>query len=120
MSTQLRKVLSRILGEERFRRGTFKISEPNDLATLRSRFITETAKVSTLDGFARNAIIAALQHNPTYSSSNIDGAKSFGKPLPLSWFSNTIYMPPSVDDADHLLAITTIADDLSTEFGANC
>lgn len=88
-----------------------------NIEQLKRKFVDEIAKVTTDEGAARNAIIAALQHNPTYISSNVDGTK-FRLALSNQLRRHLEKYNAVVSDKEHCLTITQICESMSSEFAA--
>jgi len=81
----------------------------------KSHFVQAVAKVATDEQAARNAIIAAFQHNPTYVSSNTDGSK-FRLVLSIQIRSYLPRYNEAVSDEEHCQVIKQISDSMSNEF----
>jgi hypothetical protein len=90
--------------------------QSTDLPSRQKLFLQNVAKVTTTEQAVSSAIVAALQHNPTYLSPSYDGRK-FRETLAASIHSLSDQYSVEVSETEHEKAIIDISDAISAEFG---
>jgi hypothetical protein len=82
---------------------------------IKKRFAAEAAKATDAESAARNAILASLQRNPTYSSPTADGGK-FHRAFATALHEVADLYNSDVSEGDHVKVIQSISSQLSAEF----